>query len=184
MGAPRNDDGRALRRRIPHGDPVHHEVLDFLVEEAHLLDLALLDDWLALMTEDISYTMPVRQTVHRDDGPGFDSGMSHFEEDLESLQLRVRRLIHTSSAFSEEPPSRVRRSVTNVRVHETSREGEYAVTSHLLLLRNRWDLPTYDVVSAAREDVLRRGPNGFLLARRRILVDQGTLGTANLSIFL
>jgi 3-phenylpropionate/cinnamic acid dioxygenase small subunit len=136
------------------------------------------------MTSDISYTMPVRRTVHRNDGPGFDSGMSHFEEDLESLRLRVRRLIHTSSAFSEEPPSRVRRSVTNVRVHETSREGEYAVTSNLLLLRNRWDLPTYDVVSALREDVLRRGPSGFRLARRRILVDQGTLGTANLSIFL
>ncbi|MGH7899195.1 MAG: 3-phenylpropionate/cinnamic acid dioxygenase subunit beta [Candidatus Binatia bacterium] len=163
---------------------MHDEILDFLVEEAHLLDLARLDEWLELMTEDISYTMPVRQTVYRNDGPGFDPGMCHFDEDMASLRLRVRRLIHTASAFSEEPPSRVRRSVTNVRVHETSAEGEYAVASHLLVLRNRWDLPTYDVLSAARHDVLRRAPDGLRLARRRILVDQATLGTANLSIFL
>jgi 3-phenylpropionate/cinnamic acid dioxygenase small subunit len=110
--------------------------------------------------------------------------MGHFDDDINSIKIRVRRVLHTESAYAEDPPSRVRRFVSNVTIHETDTAGEYAVTSYLLALRNRWDAPNYDTISAAREDVIRTGGDGLKIARRRILIDQALLGTPNLAIFL
>jgi len=176
--------GVALARRIRVGEVLYAEILDFLIEESNLLDQDLLDEWLTLLAEDISYRMPVRDTLTRGSGDEFDPVMAHLDEDIGSLKLRIRRVLHTGSAYAENPPSRVRRSITNVRVHETPNDGEYAVTSHLLVLRNRWDLPTYDVMSCVRDDLLRRADDSFLIARRRILVDQATIGMPNIAILL
>lgn len=173
-----------LGARIPYGTGVYNEVMDFLIEEARLLDGDLLEEWQNGLAEDIAYTMPVRQTVLRSEGPGFDPHMGHFDDDLASIGLRVQRLVHTHSAYAEDPPSRVRRFVTNVRVHETATDGEYAAASYLLLMRNRGRASTYDFISAVRHDLLRRQPTGFKLARREVLVDLATLGTPNLAIFL
>jgi 3-phenylpropionate/cinnamic acid dioxygenase small subunit len=175
---------RALGRRIRVGEPAYNEVLDFLIEEATLLDTNRLDDWLACLADDIEYTMPVRRTTMRAQGPGFDPVMTHFDEDHAALEFRVTRLAHTDSGFADDPPSRTRRHVTNLRVHETPVDDEYEATSSLLLLRSRWDASELDLVSCAREDRLRRSGDSFLIARRRILVDQASLGTPNLAVFL
>jgi 3-phenylpropionate/cinnamic acid dioxygenase small subunit len=169
---------------VRYGDPVYNEIAEFLIEEARLLDHDLLDEWTEALAEDLRYTMPVRRTVLRRDGQGFDPKMGHFDDDLASIKIRVRRVLHTDSAYAEDPPSRVRRFVSNITVHETDTAGEYAVTSYLLALRNRWDAPNYDTISAAREDLLRRRDDRWELARRRILIDQALLGTPNLAIFL
>jgi 3-phenylpropionate/cinnamic acid dioxygenase small subunit len=110
--------------------------------------------------------------------------MAHLDEDLGSLKLRIRRVLHTTSAYAENPPSRVRRSITNVRVHETEVDGEYAVTSHLLVLLNRWDLPGYDMLSCRRDDIIRSQRDSYVIARRRILVDQATMGMPNVAILV
>ena len=107
-------------RPLPYGDPAHLAAHQFLVEEATLLDAADYASWLNLLCEDIRYVMPVRVTTAR--GAGFDSlaDMGHFDEDLYSLRKRVQRLA-TDHAWTEDPPSRTRHFVTNVRTFGTKR---------------------------------------------------------------
>jgi 3-phenylpropionate/cinnamic acid dioxygenase small subunit len=87
-------------------------------------------------------------------------------------------------AYAEDPPSRTRRYISNVRVHETGGPGEYFVTSSALVIRNRWDNPTYDLISVERQDILRATDDSYRLARRTVLLDQVTLGTPNMTIFI
>ena len=61
---------------------------------------------------------------------------------------------------------------------------EYAVTSYILLLRNRFDAPTYDMLSGKREDIVRRTEEGLRLARRLVLLDQSALGAPYLNVFM
>jgi hypothetical protein len=70
-------------------------------------------------------------------------------------------------------------------VRETETPGEYAATSYLLVLRNRFDAPNYDILTAKREDLLRRAADGTCkLARRLILVDQTALGAVYINVFM
>ena len=172
---------RRSEDRVNAREAIYLQVLDFLNREAELLDHGRFDEWLKLLTDDIVYQMPVRVTRNSDDGfePYF-----YFDENHASIAHRIRRLTETDSAWAENPPSRVRRFVTNVGVYRNSTDGEWHATSYLLLLRNRWDNPNYDILSAEREDVLREEAESFRLVRRMIYVDQTTLGTPNLSVFL
>ena len=86
-------------------------------------------------------------------------------------------------AWTEDPPSRTRRFVTNIWVSEGG-EGTLDVVSYLLLFRSRLDVRPPDLVSAERADVLRRTPGGLRLRSRRISVDEAVLRTQNLAVFL
>ncbi|MGH7858474.1 MAG: aromatic-ring-hydroxylating dioxygenase subunit beta [Candidatus Binatia bacterium] len=170
--------------RVRASDPVYGEILDFLIDEAALLDDDRHAERLGLMTEDVTYRMPVRKSLHRRDGRGFDDRNGHFDDDRLSLELRVRRSVEIPSAYDRDPAPRIRRLVTNLVVHATGSEGEYRATSYILLLRNRFDALNYDVLSAKREDVIRRTPDGLRLASRVILVDQAILGAAYWNVFM
>jgi 3-phenylpropionate/cinnamic acid dioxygenase small subunit len=169
-------------RPLPYGDPAHLAAHQFLVEEAALLDAADYDGWLSLLAEDIRYLMPVRVTTAR--GAGFDTppDMSHFDEDMYALRKRVQRLA-TEHAWTEDPPSRTRHFVTNVRTFADG-EARWRVESALLLFRSRGDTREADLVSAGRSDVLRETGAGLRLARRLITVDESVLRTQNLAVFL
>jgi 3-phenylpropionate/cinnamic acid dioxygenase small subunit len=182
---------------LPYSDPAHQAAHQFLVEEAALLDGADYAGWLDLLCDDIRYLMPVRVTTAR--GAGFDTlaDMGHFDEDLYALRKRVQRLA-TDHAWTEDPPSRTRHFVTNVRTFPSSavpnsavpnsahQNGgvEFRVESAVLLFRSRGDTREADLVSAGRTDVLRETPAGLRLARREILVDEAVLRTQNLAVFL
>ena len=171
-----------LGRPLPYGDPAHLAAHQFLVEEAALLDAADYAGWLELLCEDIRYLMPVRVTTAR--GAGFDSlaDMGHFDEDLYALRKRVQRLA-TDHAWTEDPPSRTRHFVTNVRTFRD--EGDdLQVESALLLFRSRGDTREADLISAGRTDLLRATADGLRLARREIIVDESVLRTQNLAVFL
>ena len=159
------------------------EVYAFLMHEAELLDDHRERDWLDLFTEDAEYLMPVRITRERGGGDGFDRASNYFEETRGSLELRVRRL-ETEYAWAEDPPSRTRHFVTNIRVAEAEREGEVSVKSNLLLYRSQGSDPTYDILSAERHDVLRREDGAWKLRRREILLDHAVVTTHNLAVFL
>jgi phthalate 3,4-dioxygenase subunit beta len=169
-------------RPLRYSEPEHQDAHQFLVEEAALLDAADYAGWLNLLCEDIRYVMPVRVTTAR--GAGFDAlaDMGHFDENLYGLRKRVQRLA-TDHAWTEDPPSRTRHFVSNVR---TFRRGgaELRVESSLLLFRSRGDTRSPDLLSAGRADVLRRSGDGYLLARRQITVDESVLRTQNLAVFL
>jgi 3-phenylpropionate/cinnamic acid dioxygenase small subunit len=170
--------------RIRARDPLYWELVEFLDDEAELLDDNQVAEWLGLLADDIRYWAPVRVTRGRDEGSEFAESVGHFDDTFPMLEMRVAKLTSTKSAWAEDPPSRTRRFVTNVKVFGTGVEGEYLARSNLLLVRNRWDLPTWELISARREDVLRRTPDGWRIARRTIFIDQSTLAVANLAIFL
>ena len=168
--------------QVKPGDPLYCEVTEFLVREAALLDNNRFREWLSCLADDLVYTMPVRVTRERAAGAGFSDKMSHFDETLSSITTRVRRL-ETQSAWAEDPPSRTRRFVSNVQVERVGNDG-LKVASYLLALRNRSDAPSFQIISAERKDVLRQTNDGLKLVKREILVDQSSLGTDNLGIFL
>ena len=174
-------------RPLPYGDLAHLAAHQFLVEEAALLDAADFAGWLGLLCEDIRYLMPVRVTTAR--GAGFDSlaDMGHFDEDMYSLRKRVQRLA-TDHAWTEDPPSRTRHFVTNVRTFREeallTTTGDLRVESALLLFRSRGDTREPSLISAGRTDLLRATADGLRLARREITVDESVLRTQNLAVFL
>jgi phthalate 3,4-dioxygenase beta subunit len=169
-------------RPLPYGDPAHLAAHQFLVEEAALLDAADYAGWLDLLCEDIRYLMPVRVTTARGAGPGPLAGMGHFDEDMYALRKRVQRLA-TDHAWAEDPPSRTRHFVTNVRTFRAAASA-LRVQSALLLFRSRGDTREADLLSAGRADLLRETADGLRLARREITVDESVLRTQNLAVFL
>lgn len=156
------------------------EVEAFLYHEAELLDDGRFRDWLGLLTDDVRYRVPVRIVKERG-ADGVSSEMFHLDEDRDSLELRVDR-IDTGFAWAEDPPSRLRHFVTNVRVREQG--DDLAVRSSLLVYRSRWDRPAHDLLSGERHDLLRRVDEGGLrLAERTVVLDSTTLPTLNLAFF-
>ncbi|GHJ37875.1 3-phenylpropionate/cinnamic acid dioxygenase subunit beta [Streptomyces sp. TS71-3] len=179
-GAPRTP---RTGRTLPFGDERHLAAHQWLVDEAYLLDAQDYEQWLTLLTDDIHYVMPVRVTTAL--GAGFDTapGMAHFDEDKYSLSRRVARFL-TEHAWTEDPPSRLRHHLTNVRTFATDDPDHLIVESGVLLYRSRGDVREAAQISAGREDLLRRGADGWRLARRTILVDDSVIRMQNLAIFL
>ena len=171
------------RALVPYTSPDHQLAHQFLVEEAHLLDTLRFDDWFALLTEDISYSMPVRVTAVKAVDEETVQTMHHFSEDRYSLRKRVNRFL-TTHAWAEDPQSRLRHHVTNVRTFSTDDSDTFAVESALFLFRSRGDRNPPDVLSAGRADLLRRTPDGFRLCARVIQVDEAVLRMQNLAVFL
>lgn len=172
-----------LGAAVGFSDPLHHDVHQFLVREAVLLDEQRYGEWLTLMTEDLVYRMPVRATTAGDVMTSILPDMDHFCDDHYSLGKRVERLA-TEYAWTEDPPSRVRHFVTNVRSFRTDRDDELRARSSFLLFRSRGDLREAEFVAGQRTDLLRRVDDEWRLARRDILVDESVLRTQNLAIFL
>lgn len=168
---------------LPFGDERHLTAHQWLVDETYLLDAQAYEAWLDLLTDDIHYLMPVRVTTAL--GAGFDTapGMAHFDENKYSLGRRVARFA-TEHAWTEDPPSRMRHFVTNVRTFAADRPDELIVESGVLLFRSRGDVRDAALVSAGREDLLRLVGGRWLLARRVITVDESVLRMQNLAVFL
>jgi 3-phenylpropionate/cinnamic acid dioxygenase small subunit len=171
-----------MRKALSFNDARHLEAHQFLVDEAYLLDAQDYDAWLDTLTDDIRYVMPVRVTTAR--GAGFDTspGIAHFDEDKYSLTQRVARFA-TEHAWTEDPPSRLRHFITNVRTFVED-DMHLAVESAELLFRSRGDVNESALVSCGREDLLRRCGDRWKLARRTILVDESVLRMQNLAVFL
>ena len=168
---------------LPYTAQEHQLAHQFLVEEAHLLDTLRFDEWFALLTDDISYSMPVRVTAVKAVDEGSVQTMHHFSEDRYSVRKRVDRFL-TTHAWAEDPQSRLRHHITNVRTFATDDAATFAVESALFLFRSRGDRNPPDVLSAGRSDLLRQTPDGFRLCSRVIQVDEAVLRMQNLAVFL
>lgn len=158
-------------------------IQDLLVGEAELLDDRRFEEWLELFTDDVEYTAPIRVTRK---APAEDvvDDIGYFDDNLASLRLRVRRL-RTDVAWAEDPPSHTRRFVTNVRITPAAGvDAELDVRSNLMLFRSRGDLGAYDLIVGERHDRLRLGDGAWRISRRRAILDQSSLGTKNLGVFL
>ena len=164
--------------RLPFADPRYGEIVAFLYDEAALLDEGRYDDWLGVLTEDVTYRMPARIN-----GREVSDLTDVFLDDLASLRVRVARL-GTAFAWAETPPSRTRHLVSNIRVWTTERDDEMDVLSYFLVYRNRSTSPDADIFSGQRRDRLRKVDQNWRLAARLIMLDQAVIGARHLSIFL
>src|SRR5690348_16424346 len=166
-----------------------HEIAEFLYREAELLDERRYGDWLALIADDIRYWMPMRRNVKFGEGEheftreGTD--IAWFDEGKDTLTRRVRQ-IETGIHWAEEPQSRIAHLVANVQVVEASPSladaREVTARCRFLIYRNRVETET-DILVGKREDVLRRAGDGWLIARRKIILDQSVLLSKNLTFF-
>lgn len=157
---------------------------DFLYEEAQLLDDRQVIDWFETMiTEDIDYRVPIRTTRERSAETQFSNKSFHMKEDWGSLKVRAERM-ENDFAWSEDPPSRNRRFITNVRVVDRNEEREVTVKNNLLIHRTQADETEPDLLSGERHDTLRWVNSGWKLADRRVLLDHTVIGTPSLSIIL
>jgi 3-phenylpropionate/cinnamic acid dioxygenase small subunit len=172
-------------KRVATGSAPYNEILEFLYDEAALLDQRRYREWQKLLARDLAYTAPLRTTRQ---GPTRDHTVirttQHFDDDYGSINARLERL-ETKSAWAEDPPSRTRRLVTNVRAWEGAGTGELEVESYLLLTRSRYEYSELQHLSCVRYDRMRRlAAGGLQLARREIILDQSVVGMANLGVFL
>jgi 3-phenylpropionate/cinnamic acid dioxygenase small subunit len=166
-----------------------HEVAEFLYAEAELLDERRYDAWLDLLADDIRYWMPMRRNVKYGDTEreftreGAD--ISWFDEGKETLTRRVRQ-IQTGIHWAEEPQSRIAHLVANVQLLEATPSAaaaaEVTAKCRFLIYRNRVETET-DLLVGKREDTLRRDGSRWLIARRKIILDQNVLLTKNLTFF-
>jgi 3-phenylpropionate/cinnamic acid dioxygenase small subunit len=162
---------------------LHYQVERFLVAEAALLDHHRYDEWIKLFTDDTHYFMPIRRTVPRRElhkeftKPG---EMAFFDDDKTILENRVKKL-GTGTAWAEDPPSRTRHLITNVRILDDD-GSQVTVESNFLLYRTRLK-SEQDQWFGRREDVLRRAEGTFGIARRYIFLDTTILLSQNLSNF-
>jgi ethylbenzene dioxygenase beta subunit len=180
MGAPMNAAVKSAMVRVPIGSPEYAQILEWLYQEARLLDCGDFVAWLALMTSDISYEMPTRSSVLPKEGMGFHPEFGLFSENHSSLSARAKRL-QTDQAWAEQPRSRTRHFVSNVLVERDANDA-YHINCSVLVTRIRSDRPV-DLLTGERRDVLRKQDGGLKLLRRQILLDQTVLESHNLSFF-
>jgi 3-phenylpropionate/cinnamic acid dioxygenase small subunit len=168
----------------PAGAELERTCAQFLYREAELLDNTDYSGWLeTCLSEELDYRVPIRVTRSRPSGVSEFSGTGfHMKDNYPSMRTRVNRLL-TEHAWAEDPPSRTRRVVTNIRVRESG-PGEVEVKSYLTLYRSQGDTADYDLIVGERQDVLGLEADGWRLRRRLVLLNHTILGTANLGVFL
>jgi 3-phenylpropionate/cinnamic acid dioxygenase small subunit len=92
----------------------------------------------------------------------------------------------TGIHWAEEPVSRISHLVSNVQLVEATPSvadpQEVTVKCRFLIYRNRVETET-DILVGKREDLLRRGGDGWQIARRKIVLDQNVLLSKNLTFF-
>ncbi|QXJ22608.1 aromatic-ring-hydroxylating dioxygenase subunit beta [Actinomadura graeca] len=175
---------------------LQYRVEQFLYREAQLLDGWLWDEWAELFAEDVRYWMPLRKNRLRrqrtaDEAPqGIEIAL--IDDDHTALRTRVDQM-KSGQHWAEDPPSRCRHLVTNVRVTpaggeragdgaDGARSAGLRVRSNFIVYRNRLETEV-DIWAGERQDVLRPAGDSFRIAARTILLDQNVVLSKNLSVF-
>ena len=171
----------ALDPRLLAAMATQYTVEKFYYDEAALLDAHDYEHWVELFSDDTHYFMPIRRTrlrreLHKEfTQPG---EMAFFDDDKAVLIGRWKKVADGTS-WAEDPPSRTRHLITNVRI-VADRGDELDVESNFHVYRTRLKSEE-DSWFGCRRDVLRRSGDGFLIARRHILLDQTIVLSRNLS---
>lgn len=161
----------------------HYEVERFYYDEAALLDSHRYEEWLALFSDDAHYFMPIRRTrTQREMDKEFtkQGEMAFFDDTKILLAGRIAKL-KTGRSWAEDPPSRTRHLITNIRVVKDE-GGRLEVESNFHVYRTRLNSEETSWIGS-RHDVLRRVGGSFLIADRKIFLEQTVLLSRNLSNF-
>lgn len=163
---------------------LQYEVEQFLYYEAALIDDRRFEEWVELLADDLEYWMPVRSTRAAGDLENEFSrigDVAFFDDDKPSMLQRLAKL-RTGFAWAEDPPSRTRHCVHNVRILARPDDLTLKVGVNFMIYRSRLARDE-DLWVGRREDTLRRSGESWLIAKRHIFLDQVSLAAKNLSIF-
>jgi p-cumate 2,3-dioxygenase beta subunit len=143
------------------------KIEEFLIHEAALLDEWRIEEWLALMAPDARYLVPPL------DAPDADHRDTLFliADDRRTLASRVRQLL-SCTTWAENPRSRTRRLITNVRLLAVD-NAEAHVTANFAVWHFQHEQS--DVYVGQYRHVLVCGPSGLLFRERRAVLDLETL---------
>ncbi|MDE0029265.1 MAG: 3-phenylpropionate/cinnamic acid dioxygenase subunit beta [Deltaproteobacteria bacterium] len=166
------------------------EVHEFLCAEADLLDERRYEEWLELLTDDVSYWAPMRRNVqfgHWDtENTRQGRDMNWFDEGKSTLRLRIKQ-ITSGVHWVEEPAPRVSRLITNVHglraTPSLEEPEEVSVKYRVLIYRNKLEDST-DVFAGKRDDVLRKVDGRWKICKRVMLLDQSVLLSATMPFVL
>jgi 3-phenylpropionate/cinnamic acid dioxygenase small subunit len=160
-------------RRIEH----------FYIREASLLAQRRYREWSELLASDITYQVPVRANRPLDQGPDHSVASFHMDETRRTIEMRIERF-EGPAAWAENPASRMRYFIANLRATANGLPGTFGVISDLLFTRLHGSNPSYEVLTGERHDVLVDVDGELLLSERLVLLDNVTLPTHNLAFFL
>lgn len=165
------------------------QIEDFLYHEAELLDERRYEDWLALLTDDVRYWMPMRRNVKFGElereftREGQD--INWFDEGKDTLTRRVQQIL-TGVHWAEEPLSRLCHMVSNVQLLHVQPSvvapAEVTAKCRFLIYRNRVETET-DLLVGKREDVLHLMDGQWKIRQRKVILDQNVLMVKNLTFF-
>lgn len=169
-------------------DPaVERALTRFLHEEVQVLDDWKWGEWLDFFADDCLYWAPTQEERLARERSRHISAFrtsAYFEENKVQLKQRVDRLL-TNQAWGEEPPSRARHIISNIRVTKGVAEDEYVVKSNFYDYRSIGQR-SQDSITGERTDRIVRDPAspwGYLIKERRVLFDMSIILNKNLSLF-
>lgn len=176
--SPELDNTSMLDRLLLRG-----AIEDFYYYESNLLDELKFQEWVDLFTDDTHYFMPLRRTMTRRElGKQFTEPgqIAFFDDTKQILEGRIKKLA-TNKSWAEDPPSRTRHFISNVRVVEDD-GTELTVEANFHLYRTRLKSEEQSWYGM-RRDVLRREGESFRIASRHIFLETTVLMSRNLSNF-
>jgi benzoate/toluate 1,2-dioxygenase subunit beta len=105
-------------------------IVEFIYKEARLQDEGLYDAWEALWTDDALYWVPAGG-----DDIDPDKQISYVYDNRNRIRTRIKQL-KTEDRYSQVPPSRMRRVISNLELEE-GEEGEVIAGSNFILVETR-----------------------------------------------
>lgn len=151
------------------------DVQQFIYREACLADELKYDAWEALWTDDAVYWVPAN-------GDGTDPAitMSIIFDNRARIATRIRQL-HTGKRYSQAPPSRLRRLVSNVEVLG-EHDGDVLAGANFVVYESRErGLTTWAGRSEYR---LRPGHDGFRMVGKKVVLIDNDRALNTLSFLL
>lgn len=167
-----------MSERTTMQDFERSDIEDFLYHEAYLLDEWRLDEWGELLTEDAWYLVPPNDVPRGNP----ENTLFHVADNIDRIRSRIKRL-KSRHAHAENPHSRTRRLITNVRI--TARDSEMiSASANFIVMRYRRNeqirqyVGVYEYKFAVRDGQLK-------IAERKAILDAEELGQlGSISILL
>lgn len=164
----------------PVNNELYLDICRFYYREARLFSASNYREWLETMVDkDIYYWLPIFEDRHKRDRmplPEFPPAI--YQDNYEDLDQRIQQL-ETNLVRRIDPAVRIRHLITNVEAFHADEAEEFDTFSNFLVCRNRREREETMMVGG-REDRLRKGPDGYRIVRRKIIIPQRVILDADL----
>jgi ethylbenzene dioxygenase beta subunit len=160
------------------------EIQNSVNKEVYLLNHEKLDQWCERLEDDLIYWAPLRENIlRRNRVPEISTfKVPLFEETKDSILMRLKRN-DSGMCWTEDPPTRQVTAISNLQAFKTDKDDEFEVHTVFTLYRSRFERDD-NTLMGRRKDIWRKVGNDFRLAGRLIMLQQSTLLTKNLNVFM